>query len=201
MQPLRGNQTLIGVEGQEVLTLKDILPVAAGLRALFVAKTPAPESVRAGHYFQGQQGRIFWSKLKAYDLLKATTEFEDNSLLANGYGLTDIAKKPRPYGTEPSHQEYAEGSHRILELIRIHHPKVVIFVYKRVLDEILRFQFGVRAKSNYGFNADLENTFGALVFAFPLPGVGGCTSAQIGTAMEQLRDVMGSCLEAGRDIL
>jgi hypothetical protein len=42
MRPLKGNQTYVSVEGQEILTLRDILPAVPGLLALFVAKTPAP---------------------------------------------------------------------------------------------------------------------------------------------------------------
>jgi mismatch-specific thymine-DNA glycosylase len=187
---LLGNQAVVSVRGQEVLTLRDILPPAprTRLRLLFVAKTPAPESVAAGHYFQGRHGANFWSALKAYDLLKATTQFEDDSLLDHGFGLTDIVKVPRAFGTEPSAMEYKVGSSRILELIRRHHPRVVVFVYKRVLDKILHSELGRKSVSTYGFNPDLEGDFGARVFALPLPGVGGCTTAQIRVAMEELRD-------------
>jgi uracil-DNA glycosylase len=68
---LKGNQTYISVEEQEILTLRDILPMpgAPGLRVLFVAKTPAPTSVEAGHYFQGQHGTNFWNRLRTYGLL------------------------------------------------------------------------------------------------------------------------------------
>jgi G:T/U-mismatch repair DNA glycosylase len=78
MLPLVGNQVIIKVEGQEIVTLRDILPAKLGLRVLFVAKTPAPYSVEVGHYFQGRQGTMFWSILKRHGLLTPTTEFEDD---------------------------------------------------------------------------------------------------------------------------
>lgn len=201
MQPLKGNQTYISVEGQKILTLRDILPATPGLLALFVAKTPAPPSVEAGHYFQGRHGTSFWSSLKKYGLLKPTTGFEDDLLLEHGYGLTDIVKVPRAFGKEPSDQEYRDGLPRILELIRTHHPKVVVFVYKGVLDKIICLQFGSKRKTDYGFNKDLENDFGARVFAFPLPGVGRCTSAQICLAMQELRDCLKACRKKNDPLL
>jgi hypothetical protein len=165
-----------------------------GLLALFVAKTPAPPSVEAGHYFQGRHGTNFWSSLKKYDLLGPTSGFEDDQLLDNGYGLTDIVKVQWAFSKEPSFQEYRDGLPRILKLIQTHCPEVVVFVYKRVLDKIIRLQFGSKQKANYGFNEDLENDFGARVFAFPLPGVGRCTTAQICHSLQELRD----CLKASR---
>lgn len=81
-----------------------------------------------GHYFQGRHGKNFWNSLKKHGLLQPTTGFEDDSFLENGYGLTDIVKTPRPFGKEPSTREYMEGAARILELIRAHRAKVVVFV-------------------------------------------------------------------------
>lgn len=185
-----GHSGTITVGGRKVRTLQDILPASPGLRVLFVAKTPAPVSVAAGHYFQGKQGQMFWSRLKQYGLLRATTEFEDDSLLDHGYGLTDIVKVPRSFGNEPSDAEYQEGLSRILELIERHRPKVVVFVYKRVLDQIVRLGFQIRTKSKYGFNPTLTPLFGAEVFAFPLPGT-PCTTSEAVAAMRELAKVSG----------
>jgi mismatch-specific thymine-DNA glycosylase len=201
MRPLKGNQMYISVEEREILTLRDILPAPPGLHVLFVAKTPALPSVKAGHYFQGQHGTNFWSSLKKYGLLKATTAFEDDSLLEHGYGLTDIVKVPRAFKKEPSLQEYMDGLPRILELIRTHRPEVVVFVYKGVLDKITRLQFGSKQKAVYGFNKDLEYDFGAKVFAFPLPGVGPCTTAQIRRSMQDLRDCLKACRKKNDPLL
>lgn len=185
MPPTNGNAVTLVTEGQDVRTLRDLLPETPGLRVLFIAKTPAPESVEIGHYFQGKQGRSFWRMLKEYGLLRPTTDFEDDSFLDHEYGITDIAKIPRPFGQEPSAAEYEAGSHRILKLIRIHRPKVVVFVYKKVLDEVNRLEFGIEKKSNYGFNPSLEPDFRARIFAFPLPGT-PCTRVEATRAMQEL---------------
>ncbi|SDR62527.1 uracil-DNA glycosylase family protein [Paraburkholderia tuberum] len=184
------NSTITTVDGREIRTLRDILPERPGLKVLFVAKTPAPKSVAAGHYFQGRQGRMFWNLLKEHGLFKATTPFEDDSLLDHGFGITDIVKVPREYGNEPLRAEYVAGMDRILEQIRVHRPSVIVFVYKGVLDKLLLHRFDIRKKSAYGFNPDLENHFGARVFAFPLPGT-PCTTAQAVAAMHELADAVG----------
>lgn len=186
------NAIKIRVGDEDVWTLRDILPNEPGLRMLFVAKTPAPVSVEEGHYFQGSQGRAFWNRLREFGLLNPMTEFEDDSLLAHGYGLTDIVKVPRSYGNEPSDAEYRSGMNRILELITQHKPRVVTFVYKGVLDNVLRLHFGIRSKAEYGFNPSHERSFGTRVFAFPLPGVGNCNRAQAVAAMSELRRFLES---------
>lgn len=184
------NATTIVVDGRKVRTLRDLLPEEPGLRALFVAKTPALVSVKAGHYFQGAQGKAFWKRLREYGLLKPTTPFEDDSLLAHGFGITDIVKVPRNYGDEPSDAEYRAGVDRVLALIGVHRPSVVVFVYKGVLDKMLKLKFFITKKAVYGINPDLEAKFGAPVFAFPLPGVGSCTREQAAKAMRELKALL-----------
>jgi G:T/U-mismatch repair DNA glycosylase len=177
----------ITVKGEEVTTLSDILPSKPGLEILFIAKTPAPTSVVAGHYFQGMQGRMFWNKLAKYELLNVSFgKYEDDYLLENSYGITDIVKVPRSYGNEPSNQEYKEGLKRILDLIEFHKPMVICFVYKKVLDQILKFGFNYGKKSNYGFNHDLDEYFGSKVFVFPMPGT-PCKSEDAHSSMNELK--------------
>lgn len=188
---MKNNALMLFVGNQSVRTLRDILPEKPGLKALFIAKVPAPKSVDVGHYFQGKQGRMFWNRLTDYKLLKSTTEFEDDSLLSHGFGITDIVKIPRSYGNEPSNAEYRSGMDRIMSLIEVHSPKVVIFIYKGVLDQMLRLHFDVKQKSDYGFNVPLKPYFGARVFVFPLPGT-RCTAVQADAAMRELARALGS---------
>jgi G:T/U-mismatch repair DNA glycosylase len=156
---------------RDVVTLADILPAAGPMKMLMVAKTPAWVSVDVGHYFQGRQGRMFWNRLTEYGLLDVPSgTFEDEALLGHSYGVTDIVKVPRNYGNEPSDDEYREGLQRILELVAQLEPQVLLFVYKRVLDQILRLSFGQREKARYGFNDDLNERFDSRVFVFPMPG-------------------------------
>jgi mismatch-specific thymine-DNA glycosylase len=188
---MTSNAITINVDGQEVRTLRDILPEKPGLKVLFVAKTPALVSVEAGHYFQDSQGQAFWNRLREYGLLKPTRPYEYDSLLAHGYGLTDIVKVPRGYGNEPTDTEYRAGLDHIISLVKTHQPRVVVFVYKGVLDKILQLKFGVRHKAIYGLNPEHDAKFGSRVFAFPLPGVGSCSSEQAASAMNDLKALLG----------
>lgn len=180
----------ISVDGKSHDTLADILPDEGQLEILFIAKTPATVSVNAGYYFQGRQGRMFWNKLADYNILKVPYgKFEDDYLLTNNYGLTDIVKVPRDYGNEPSDEEYRNGLHRILNLIENHKPKVIVFIYKGVLDNITRLKFGLSSKANYGFNSQLDKLFGSKVFVFPMPGT-PCTKEESLTSMNELEKLI-----------
>lgn len=179
------------VRGQTFETLADILPTTPGLKMLIVAKTPAPVSVKAGHYFQGRQGQLMWGQLATYGILRAPKGgYEDDYLLAYGYGITDIVKLPRDFGREPSKDEYREGCQRILALITVHRPRVLLFVYKAVLDNILQIGFGRNQKSQYGFDSALEPLFNCKVFALPLPGVGAQKKEEISKAISELAQVL-----------
>lgn len=77
--------------GKEYKTLEDILPVDGGtIDLLIVGKVPAPISVASGHYFQGKHGKAMWNKLTEYGILKQTTPYHEDSLLANKIGITII---------------------------------------------------------------------------------------------------------------
>ena len=181
----------ISVNDQTIETLVDILPETPGLKMLIVAKTPTPVSVKAGHYFQGTQGQLMWRQLTAYGILHVPKgDYEDDHLLEHGYGITDIVKVPRNFGSEPSAEEYREGCPRILKSIAEHKPHVLLFVYKGVLDKILKRGFGRKQKSQYGFNPNLEQLFNCRVFALPLPGVGRQNSKVINKSMSDLAQVL-----------
>ena len=181
-------QTEITVFDKQVKTLKDILPETGKLEILFIAKTPALISVEKGHYFQGKQGRMLWNKLADYNILNVPiNKYEDDYLLKNNYGITDIVKIPRDYGNEPSNEEYKDGLERILQKIQQFEPKVIVFVYKKVLDNILNFGFGLSIKSDYGFNPRFNKHFNSQVFVFPMPGT-PCTKAQADISMKQLKE-------------
>ena len=185
-----GFQTEIVIHGTRVTTLGDILPDVGPMKMLIVAKTPAPVSVVAGHYFQGSQGTAFWNRLTEYGVLTVPPgRFPDEFLLAHGYGLTDVVKVPRGFGNEPSDDEYRQGLPRVLMLVADLRPTVLMFVYKRVLDNVLRLGFGRREKSAYGFNPHFDPLFGARVFVFPMPGT-PCTREVAHAAMSELATLL-----------
>ena len=178
------------VEGKKFNTLMDILPSEGNLEILFIAKTPAPISVDAGHYFQGKQGTMFWNSLSKYDILKVQPGmFADECLSQNNFGITDIIKVPRDYGNEPSDAEYKSGIQRILSIVLNRKPKVIVFVYKKVLDNITRLNFGIQTKSKYGFNPQLDKYFNSKVFVFPMPGT-PCKKVEAMQAMTALSQLI-----------
>ncbi len=174
------------LDGRLVPTLADILPERGPLRMLIVGKTPSPASVETGHYFQGRMGRGLWKRLDEAEVLRPVPGlFPDELLLEQGFGLTDICKLPRPFGEEPSEEEYREGWERVGPLLTKLRPRVLAFVYKGALDKVLRYCYGWEHKSCYGFNDDLMRTFGRRVFAVPLPGV-ACTAREARRYMQDL---------------
>jgi mismatch-specific thymine-DNA glycosylase len=180
----------ITIDEKKHKTLSDILPVDGNLEILFIAKTPAPTSVDIGHYFQGRQGTMFWNKLSEFDILKVPYgQFADKYLLSNNYGITDIVKIPRSYGNEPLDDEYKQGLERILGVIEKYKPRVIVFVYKKVLDNIIRLSFGISDKSDYGFNSKLDKYFKSKVFVFPMPGT-RCKREQAIQSMSELKKII-----------
>lgn len=183
-------RTKINVDGKQYDTLADILPGKGKLEILFIAKTPATVSVNAGHYFQGKQGTMFWNRLSEYNILKVPTgKFTDECLLQNNYGITDIVKVPRDYGNEPLKEEYKNGFQRILSVIEKYKPSVIGFVYKKVLDNIIRLNVGIQIKSNYGFNPQLDKYFKSKVFVFPMPGT-PCKTEEAIKSMTALKKLL-----------
>lgn len=175
-----GNVGYIKIGDQLHETLLDILPEKGSIKILIIGKTPAPESVKAGHYFQGSHGIKFWKILKTYQILQenetlshSSDTFPDDTLRLHNYGITDIVKKPHEPQNEPSKDEYQSGWVRVKRIIETYEPEILVFPYKGALDKILKFEFQNEEKANYGFNHGLEIEFNRKVFAMPLPGVGG----------------------------
>jgi TDG/mug DNA glycosylase family protein len=178
--------TEIEVGGELVPTLADILPECGELRALFLGKTPSPASVAVGHYFEGKMGRGLWKRLGDAGILSPPPGgFADDGLLAAGFGVTDICKAPRPFGSEPGRDDYEEGWRRVAAIVERSRPRILVFVYKGALDAVLRYAYGWEHRSGYGFNDDLSRTFGRRVFAVPLPGV-ACTAREARRHMADL---------------
>lgn len=180
----------VKIDDRTIETLQDILPFDKKLKILFIGKVPTPLSVNKGHYFQGKQGKIFWNKLIKYEILNVPPgSYEDEQLLNQGYGIIDITKIPREYGDEPSKMEYIEGANRIFDIINLYKPQIIVFIYKKVLDELLKYALKIDTKSIYGFNNNLEEIFGSKVFVFPMAGT-PCNKENAHKYMKELRIVL-----------
>src|SRR5207237_1110520 len=92
---------------EEVETLEDLL--RPGLPVVCLGINPAPRSVTAGHYYQGQLGQQFYRRLRSAGLLPNEPGWEDDLAFANGVGFTDIVKRPTARANEIRPEEFAYG--------------------------------------------------------------------------------------------
>ncbi len=176
--------------GETYSTFQDILPKDIPMNILLIAKVPAPYSIKKGHYFQGTQGKALWNKLVEYNLIRIpSSKYGDDCLTEFGLGIADIVKKPRKYGDEPTNEEYIKGTDIILNIIKKQKPKIIIFVYKKVLDNILKIKYEIAEKSVYGFNNKFDVLFNSRVFVFPIPGT-PCRRENSIKIMKHLKNLM-----------
>jgi double-stranded uracil-DNA glycosylase len=124
------HRTTITLDGVETETLADLPPGRDGL--LFVGLNPSPVSVHAGHYHQGQLGRMFWRRLIRSGIIPGSTDIEaaDDALVAAGHGITDLLKRPSPRDVA-SEADLREGVGPLWQKIAIWRPGAVVFIYKR----------------------------------------------------------------------
>ncbi|MEA5039508.1 MAG: uracil-DNA glycosylase family protein [Clostridiaceae bacterium] len=183
-------------DGRPFATLEDIFPPESP-KILIVGKVPSPFSVEVGHYFQGSMGHGFWNRLREYELFEANTEIwndigEDDFLVQHGYGITDVVKKPRQFGNQPTAVEYRYGAKKLIGQIELLRPHVVLFVFKRAFDKILDLHFRIYEQSQYGFNNQFSHLFSdCRLFVFPMNGT-PATRAEIACAMLELQEVINA---------
>ena len=123
------HRTNIEWMGAPVDTLADLLPPST--RTVIVGVNPAPPSVEAGHYYQGQLGQRLWQRLERCGLLSPTAgQWEDDAAVATGLGFTDIVKRPTSSagGLHPGEREH--GAALLLEKLETLRPTAVIFTFK-----------------------------------------------------------------------
>jgi len=115
----------------EVETLADLL--RPGLRAVCVGINPAPGSVRAGHYYQGNLGQKFFGRLQqAGAVPPGRGGWQDDEAFAAGVGFTDIVKRPTRRAAEVRLEELEHGQGLLEAKLQQHGPPLVIFTFKQV---------------------------------------------------------------------
>jgi TDG/mug DNA glycosylase family protein len=127
------HRTTITLNGRQTETLEDLPPLRNKL--LFVGLNPSPVSVDAGHYHQGQLGRMFWARLIRAHILPADTAIDaaDDALLAVGHGITDLLKEPSPRDTA-SDAQLTAGVGPLWQKVAIWRPGAIVFIYKRAAE-------------------------------------------------------------------
>jgi hypothetical protein len=122
---------LILYNGDEVLTLRELL--RPGLKAVFVGINPAPPSVKAEHYYQGNLGQRFWNRLRSYSILPSCpVGFEDDVGFEHGYGFADIVRRPTRSAGELKTQELRDGVKSLIErLTALGDRPLIIFTFAK----------------------------------------------------------------------
>jgi TDG/mug DNA glycosylase family protein len=137
-----GHRVTVEWMGEKVETLADLL--RPGLRAVGI--NPAPKSVAAGHYYQGNYGQRFFRRLSKAGLLPDGAGFEDDRAFAAGIGFTDVVKRPTPSkeGLRPGELEHG-GPILEAKLIKLH-VRLAIFAFKSAAEALL----GTLPPGSYG---------------------------------------------------
>lgn len=122
--------------GRRVATLEDLL--RPGLRAVCVGINPSPISVRTGHYYQGPLGQKFFARLHDSGVLRpGRGGWQDDEAFEDGFGFTDIVKRPTGSAKEVRPEEFDHGRQRLLDKIAEHKPELVIFTFKKTAETLL----------------------------------------------------------------
>jgi len=121
--------------GQQVETLEDLLQPA--LHAVCVGINPAPRSVRAGHYYQGNLGQRFFSRLHQAGVVPSGRGgWQDDEALAAGVGFTDIVKRPTERASQVRLDEYEHGQELLEAKLKQCRPQLVIFTFKATAEKL-----------------------------------------------------------------
>src|SRR5438093_2189558 len=158
---LVGHQAYVKWGTERILSLADLVPSKP--TALFVGYNPRPESVLAGHYYQGTRGKQFWGYLVRAKFIRhpAVGQFHDDLMYEAGYGLSDIVKRPGKHAEHIEYQDLNTGRPILLRKIQEWHPKIVCSVFKGALEKVLEQPL------TWGFNSVEQLT--QPVFAIPFP--------------------------------
>ncbi|WP_428909588.1 G/U mismatch-specific DNA glycosylase [Niallia sp. Krafla_26] len=102
------------------------------LKILFVGFNPSIRSGETGHHYANPNNR-FWKILFEAGLTSRKYHpEEDETLLEQGYGFTNIVSRPTKAADEITKEEYQNGRVELRKKIKTHSPKVVCFVGKGV---------------------------------------------------------------------
>lgn len=147
--------------GQKIVTLEDLL--RPELRVLCIGINPALVSVQRGHYYQGQSGQRFLSRLRAAGLLPGYDgRWEDDLAFEAGIGQTDVVKRPTTKADVIRAAELTYGKRHLVERLNGVHARLVLFTFKAAATKI----FGRFA--GHGFISGLT-LCGGEVFVMPGP--------------------------------
>ena len=152
-------------EPDEPATLPDHL--REGLDLLFVGLNPSQYSAEVGHYFANPRNR-FWPAFNRSGLVgREVTAEEDATLLDDGIGFTDVAKRPTPMGSGLRAADFRRWAPVLKEKILRFAPRLVCFHGLMAYKAYLQHGEGVKESPQLGLQ---DRTIGVSnVFVVPNP--------------------------------
>ncbi len=149
----------------ESVTLPDHL--REGLDLLFVGLNPSQYSAEVGHYFANPRNR-FWPAFNLSGLVgREVTAEEDATLLDDGIGFTDVAKRPTPMGSALRASDFRQWAPVLREKIIRFAPRLVCFHGLIAYKAYLQHGEGLKERPQLGLQ---ERKIGiSAVFVVPNP--------------------------------
>lgn len=109
--------------------------IKKNLLVLFVGFNPSIRSAETGHHYANPNNR-FWTILyEAGFTIRKYHPHEDETLLNEGYGFTNIVAHPTKSAVEITREEYNRGREILRKKIQRYRPKTVCFVGKGVYQQ------------------------------------------------------------------
>jgi TDG/mug DNA glycosylase family protein len=150
---------------QSFVTLPDHL--RDGLDLLFVGLNPSEYSAKVGHYFANPRNR-FWPAFNLSGLVaRIVTAEEDATLLDDGIGFTDVAKRPTPMGSALRTADFRQWAPVLKEKVLRYAPRLVCFHGLMAYKAYLQHGEGVKESPKLGLQ---DRTIGSSrIFVVPNP--------------------------------
>lgn len=111
------------------------------MKVLFVGYNPGERSAMLKHHYAGY-GNQFWKLLYESGLTsRLYSPAEDNLLLNEGYGLTNIVARPSKSSADLTADEMRRGAEELREKVKKFKPRIVCFLGK----DVYRYYVGLKS--------------------------------------------------------
>lgn len=124
--------------------------LAPGLRVVFVGFNPGETSARVGHYYAYPGNRFYWLLWQAGLTDRLYAPHEDASLLALGYGLTDLVGRSTRSSGDLTPLELRAGREELLAKLARYRPRVACYNGKGIYAALTgsrRVEYGLQPSS------------------------------------------------------
>lgn len=124
--------------------------LAPGLRVVFVGFNPGETSARVGPYYAYPGNRFYWLLWQAGLTDRLYAPHEDASLLALGYGLTDLVGRSTRSSGDLTPAELRAGREELLAKLARYRPRVACYNGKGIYAALTgsrRVEYGLQPSS------------------------------------------------------